>query len=261
MYSWFPELVIITAIFTILFYIFFQFSVFVFFSDRILRMFNNVRRLETSQEKEKLRPIFNEVYNKAKEADPELASPRIEICIVDSIAVNAYALGTKTVAVTKGALDTFSEDELKAVIAHEISHLKNFDTIAKSYVLVGNGIITFNIIIVKLAYWLMKKIPSLRPFVEITDKVFDGFVFVFLLLSNIVLAIDSRYSERKADYYAVELGYGEDMVKALYVLESISLRGIGGIIEKLTASHPRVTSRIEALEIALGVQEDERDRW
>jgi len=55
----------------------------------------------------------------------------------------------------------------------------------------------------------------------------------------------------------ITLGYGEDMVEALYLLEKINLGGDKSIIEKLLARHPRVTARIENLEIKLGIQEAE----
>jgi predicted Zn-dependent protease len=74
---------------------------------------------------------------------------------------------------------------------------------------------------------------------------------------QLAVAAHDRQYERRADNYAVKLGYGEEMVDALYRLEELSLEGKGGILEKILASHPRVTSRIEELEIRLGIQENE----
>ena len=44
------------------------------------------------------------------------------------------------------------------------------------------------------------------------------------------------------------------MVVALYLLEKISLSGNKSIVDKPLASHPRVTSRIENLEVRLRIQ-------
>ena len=196
------------------------------------------------------------VYVKAKLKNPELEDG-IKIYIIDSMTVNACAIGKHTVAVTKGAMQTFSEDELKAVLAHEIAHILNMDTIAVIYTMIGNGIFTFCIVLLKLIWWLISRIRALESGVRFVERIFDGLVFIFLFLVQIVLSISDRKSERRADEYTITLGYGEDMVDALYLLEKISLSGEKSIIEKLLASHPRVTARIEALEVKLGIQTGE----
>ncbi|MDR1409725.1 MAG: M48 family metalloprotease [Oscillospiraceae bacterium] len=221
--------------------------------ETLLRLFNRVRRLETAREKQYLRPIFQEVYDKAKTVNPELG--KIELHIIDTMSVNACALGQHTIAVTKGAMKPFSEEELKAILTHEIAHILNMDTMALIYTMIGNGIFSVLISIVKVVYWLMGKIETLRPYVDVADKLFEGMTFAFLFLMQIALAVSDRKAEKRADEYTITLGYGEDMVEALYLLEEISLDGGEGIIQKLLASHPRVTRRIENLEVRLGVQD------
>ncbi|MDR1410120.1 MAG: M48 family metalloprotease [Oscillospiraceae bacterium] len=220
--------------------------------ETLLRLFNRVRRLETAREKQYLHPIFQEVYDKAKVNNPELG--KIELHIIDTMSVNACAMGKHTIAVTKGAMQTFSEDELKAILTHEIAHILNMDTMALIYTLIGNGIFSVLISIVKIVYWLMSKIEQLESFVQIADGIFSTITTAFLFLMQIALAVSDRKAERRVDEYTITLGYGEDMVEALYLLEKISLEGGGGIIQKLLASHPRVTSRIENLEVRLGLQ-------
>jgi heat shock protein HtpX len=100
-------------------------------AEKIMRLFNNVRPLEMKEEKDFLLPIFNEVLDKAKEQNPEeFADSNIELFIIDSMSVNACAIGKNTIAVTKGAMKTFSADELRGIFAHEIAHILNRDTIA-----------------------------------------------------------------------------------------------------------------------------------
>jgi heat shock protein HtpX len=112
-------------------------------AEKFMRMFYNVRRLETLEEQDLLLTIFNEVIEKAKENDIEVFGDTdfnsIELFIVDSMTVNAFALGKRTVAITKGAMATFSEDELKAVFSHEIAHILYADTMAQIYTKVGSG--------------------------------------------------------------------------------------------------------------------------
>jgi hypothetical protein len=91
----------------------------------------------------------------------------------------------------------------------------------------------------------------------ICEAIWGAIVGAFLFLMNLVMSVNSRKAERRADQYAITLGYGESMVEALYLLEKISLGGEGSAIKRLLASHPRVTARIERLEIALGVEAEE----
>lgn len=219
----------------------------------LMRLINQVRRLETAEEKNYLRPLFQDVYDKAKTANPELGD--IDLCIIDSMAVNACALGNRTIAVTKGAKATFSEDELKAVLAHEMAHIINRDTTAALYAIVGNGIFTILILPIKL---LCSALQSLnRGWADTVATILSGIIMVFLFLMQIALSLNSRKSERRADDYTIAIGYGADMVSALYLLEKIHLGGEGSMIERLLASHPRVTARIERLEVALGIQDGE----
>lgn len=223
--------------------------------ENLLRFFNNVRSLETYEEEARLRPLFNEVYEKVKAKFPEMAEHKIDIYIIDSMSVNACAIGLRTVAVTKGALTTFKNDEqLKAIIAHELAHIYHTDTFAKIFILIGNGIFTFGILIAKVIWWLIGRVPAFRNVMNTVQMVFDAIIFAFLFPMMIVLAIRDRDSEAQADRFAYNFGYGEDLVDALYRLEKMRFGGEGILIEKLLASHPRITRRIRLLEHYLGIE-------
>jgi heat shock protein HtpX len=57
--------------------------------------------------------------------------PRPAVWVVPDTDPNAFATGRDpahaTIAVTQGLLDLLSRDELQAVVAHEMSHVRNFD--------------------------------------------------------------------------------------------------------------------------------------
>jgi len=57
--------------------------------------------------------------------------PKPELYIIPSKAINAFATGRdpkhSSIAVTEGALEKLSRTELEGVLAHEISHIKNYD--------------------------------------------------------------------------------------------------------------------------------------
>jgi heat shock protein HtpX len=67
--------------------------------------------------------------------------------IIDTPALNAYASGLREgqyfVAVTRGLLDTLRDDELEAVLAHELTHIRNRDTQLMVIAVVFAGIFAF----------------------------------------------------------------------------------------------------------------------
>jgi heat shock protein HtpX len=73
--------------------------------------------------------------------------PMPALQIMDTPALNAYASGLHegqyVVAVTRGLLDTLSDDELEAVLAHELTHIRNRDTQLMVIAVVFAGIFAF----------------------------------------------------------------------------------------------------------------------
>ena len=57
--------------------------------------------------------------------------PTPKIYIIDDTAMNAFATGrdpeNASVAITKGLLDKLDKSEIQGVMAHELSHIKNYD--------------------------------------------------------------------------------------------------------------------------------------
>ena len=221
----------------------------------ILRLINGVRKLYTRREKDYLIPLFEEICEEVKEQHPDL--PNLEICIMDSLTVNACAMGRHTIAVTRGAVETFTEDELKGVLLHEIGHIVHGDTKATLLNLIGNGLFSIGVITVKCALLILDLV--LLPFFKRTGGItvlissiihfiFDILLIGFTLTGNIILSINSRENEYRADRFAFENGYGEDLISALYLLQKMSLGEDVALIQKMQASHPHIAKRIGTLE-------------
>ncbi len=232
-------------------------TIFIAFSptgEKLLRLLNNVRPLETSKEKEYILTLFEEVFKQAKSRNKYLN--KIEICVIDNMTVNAMAIGRHTVAVTKGAVQTFTEEELKAVIAHEVAHIVHEDTTARLYAIIGNGIFTIILFIYKLILFIFECINEtvsrnknvLSFFITLIRFILEISTFLFTFALQIVMMTNSRKNEFNADKFSYDLGYDREMIEALYLLEKISLGDNSTIIQKMTASHPRITKRIEYLE-------------
>ena len=73
--------------------------------------------------------------------------PMSALQIIDTPALNAYASGLRAgqyfVAVTRGLIDTLHDDELEAVLAHELTHIRNRDTQLMVIAVVFAGIFAF----------------------------------------------------------------------------------------------------------------------
>jgi len=222
--------------------------------EKILRALEHVRELETKREKEYLEPIFSEVLEQAKLRNwNELG--KVEICVIERMSVEAIAIGVKTVAVSKGAIETFSEDELKALIAHEIAHIVHGDTVARLYAVVGNGLFTAFVLFTRCLIFLVDVLQGMfsrSGFVKLMVIIMRFWLNLVVIavsfLLQLALAYNSRENEYRADNYAYRLGYGEEMTEALYLLEKIQLGDNSTPIQKMLAEHPRVTSRIKRLE-------------
>lgn len=222
--------------------------------EKLLRLLNRVRPLETNRETEYLQPLFEEVYAHAKEKHKRLRT--IEIGIIDNMTVNAMALGRKTIAVTKGAMQTFTEEELKAVMAHEVAHLIHGDTMATMYAIIGNGILSVFVLVARLFLllldWVQNALNGKRSFLAVfmflLRLYFEFSIWMLNFGLQVILSVNSRKNELQADLFSYAIGYDTDMIEALYLLEKISLGDNSSLIQKMIASHPRITLRIKHLE-------------
>jgi heat shock protein HtpX len=80
--------------------------------------------------------------------------PKPRVYVVEDSAPNAFATGRNpahaAIAVTTGLLEKMKRDELEGVIAHELSHVKNRDTLVMTIAVTLVGVI------VLLADWLIR---------------------------------------------------------------------------------------------------------
>ena len=182
------------------------------------------------------------------------------MCIRDSaMYVNAFAIGRKTVSVTKGAIETFSVDELKGVIAHEFGHLSYGHTKALLLSVIGNGILSVFVAIIRICIEICNFLTivfSRVSFIVILINlmnllckyVFEMMLLGFIYLGQLILSLNSRSNEFQADGFAYQISYGEELVTALYLLQKISSTQKMSLKEKMISSHPHIAKRIERLE-------------
>lgn len=110
-----------------------------FFSDRIVLRMHNARPLS----REEAPRIFAMTEELARRA--EIPMPRLYV--IDDPQPNAFATGRNpahgVVAVTTGIVRLLDERELRGVIAHEIAHIKNRDTLIATAAAALAAIITY----------------------------------------------------------------------------------------------------------------------
>lgn len=73
-------------------------------------------------------------------------------------------------------------------------------------------------------------------------------VIVTLFAGNVLLSGNERKNELRADKFAHEIGHGEGLIDALYLLQKMSLGENMRFVERMQQDHPRVSKRIEKLE-------------
>lgn len=176
---------------------------------------------------------------------------------------NAFATGMNKnnalVAVSTGLLASMSEDEVKAVLAHEIAHVQNGDMVTLT--LIQGVVNTFVMFFARLAGGFVDK--ALLGNKEGRGLGYFACVIVFeilfgILASTIVMWF-SRKREYKADAGSALLYSPQAMISALQRLKqgvaplpsAIQAFGIGpsknSRLGQLFMSHPPIEKRIDAL--------------
>jgi len=93
-------------------------------SDGIASLFFPIRK-QSLREEEQIKPVLDEVLKLYREKHGE--DIVVKLLVMDMPNINGIALGRKTIAVSKGLLSVATDEELAAVISHEIGHLHNRD--------------------------------------------------------------------------------------------------------------------------------------
>ena len=238
----------------------------------IVRALEGARPVKTMKDKNYLMPLFEEVYEEARTQTPSI-SKKIKLYLSEDKYVNAFAIGRRTVGVSRGAMESMGREELKGLIAHEFGHMAHGDTKALMITLVGNGFFSAIVFGCKMIMRFMVVLWNIfssskiqgRAIVRITGNLiwfsvrmlFSYSISLFLLLGSFLLALNSRYSEYLADHYAFQIGYGEQLKEALYMLNNSNMGGMKTLKQLLRARHPHITDRIARLEQKLGLMDDE----
>jgi heat shock protein HtpX len=239
-----------------------------YYSDKII--------LSISGAKEAKRQEFFDFYTVTENICLSQKMPLPKLYVIEDSAMNAFATGRNpehaVVCATTGLLSRLNRSEVEAVVAHELSHVKNYDILLMSIVSVLVGLIAL------LADWLLrisfwgggrKKDNDNGQLGAIIAVLALVLVFLSPVIAQLIQLAISRRREFLADSSAIAMTKNpEGLIKALqkismdreplevankatahlYISDPLkNTKGAVHAFAKLFNTHPPVSERIQAL--------------
>lgn len=117
-----------------------------YYSDKIVLAMSRAKPVEKQD--------YPYLYNVVEGLAIAAGLPKPRCYIIDDTAPNAFASGrnpkNSVVVVTKGLLEKLNRVELEGVIAHEMSHIKNYDVLVQTLAVVMVGVVAL------LSDWMLR---------------------------------------------------------------------------------------------------------
>ena len=226
-----------------------------FFSDKIALMSSGAQPISKEQA-----PRLYEVMERLA-AKSNLPMPKMYL--IPQPAPNAFATGRNpshaSVAVTQGLLDLMDDEELEGVIAHELSHVRNYDILTSSIAATIAGAITW---LARMGFWFGGGNDRER------SSGLTGILMLILApLAALLLQMGiSRQREYQADASGAKMvGHPYGLIRALEKLGAYNKRipmdvppttsalmivqplSAGQIFSSLFSTHPPLADRIAQL--------------
>jgi heat shock protein HtpX len=242
------------------------------FSDRIALSFAGAKPVSEAE--------APEVYRVVGQVAQIASVPMPRVYLIDQPAPNAFATGRDpqhaVVAVTRGILDIVNERELTAVLAHEIGHVRNRDTMVMAVVATIAGAISY---LAQMAQWSMWFGGGDRDDRDSGQLGMIGLILGIVLLPIAAMLVQlaiSRSREYGADDESAALTHDPlALASALRKLETYSRQTplpvnpavaplfivqplLPGGLSGLFSTHPPIAERIARLERMAGAELPQR---
>lgn len=217
--------------------------------------------------------LYNTIENLAMTA----GMPTPKMYIIEDESLNAFATGRDpnhaAMAITRGLLNKLSKVELEGVMAHELSHIKNFDTRLSMIVVIFVGLVVILAdLFWRVSFWGRggsKKnnggaiLLVIGLFFIILSPIAAKILQMALsrnreYLADADAALITRFSQglagalRKISGQEKVLAHANSAMNHLYIvspLDSLEGRERSGWWSNLFATHPPVEERIKKLEL------------
>lgn len=257
------------------------------FHDRIVLLGTHYKKISENDTGLAEKQLYN-VVNEMKIAAGLTYMPRVYI--IEANYMNAFASGysekSALVAVTRGLMEKLNREELQAVMAHELSHIRHQDikltltaSILSNIMLICVDFLFFNIllgqrrgnrnglvaIIIILRYFLPVFTVLLMLYLSRTREFMADAGCVELMrnnepLANALIKIHEDHQKYKYDY---RKAYGrtehEEVRRAAYLYDP-TVAGIkpDNSINQLFSTHPSLKKRLEAIGYRRTYEENNR---
>ncbi len=228
-----------------------------FFSDKIALASMGAQEVSPSE--------APELHRMVEELSDRAGIPKPRVCVSPQEAPNAFATGRSprhaAVCVTQGLLHLLSRQECRAVLAHELAHVKHYDTLISTVAATVAGAITM---LAHLAFFMPRNSDSeeggTNPLVMLLLVIFAP------LAAMIIQLAISRSREYAADHRGGELhGQPLELASALVKLDAYAKRipmrysrthesmyivqpFSGESMMAIFSTHPSTAKRVAALE-------------
>lgn len=243
-----------------------------FYSDKIVLAMSHAQEVKRTDDPELYRTVEN--------LSIAAGLPTPKVYLIDDSAPNAFATGRDpqhaVLCITTGLRDKLSKPELEGVMAHELSHVGNYDIRLSTIIVVLVGVVTL------LSHWMLRA-TFLGGRRRSNDN--DNQLGAILAIVGLVLAILSPIAatliqlaiSRKREYLADASGalltrYPEGLANALrkiasdtepleaannatahlYIInpfkQNLSGEGNSSAFSRLFDTHPPIEDRIKRLE-------------
>ena len=205
--------------------------------------------------------LLQTVQRQARQAGIDMP----EVGIFPSQAPNAFATGARKnaalVAVSEGLLRNMTQDEVEAVLGHEVSHVANGDMVTLT--LIQGVVNTFVVFLSRVAGHFIDRVVFKNERGHGPGYFVSVIVcqIVFGILASAIVCWFSRQREFRADAGGAQLAGRQKMVAALERLKhgqpselpdqmaAFGIRsGVGGGLKRLFMTHPPLDERIAALQ-------------
>jgi heat shock protein HtpX len=231
---------------------------------------------------DKIALAVNRAHSVSKEEAPELhriienlaitaGTPKPKIYIINSPALNAFATGRDpehaSIAVTTGLISRLERSELEGVLAHELSHVRNYDIRFATLVAIFVGfVVMLSDLFVRMTFWGGGRRDNNRDSGQL-GAILAVVGLVLLILSPIVAKMIQLAISRQREYLADSSGalltrYPEGLASALEKISAgPALQSAGQStahlfiaspfkaksFSRLFSTHPPVEERIKRL--------------
>ncbi len=241
-----------------------------YYSDRVVLAMSRARPVEKDE--------FPYLYNVVEGLALAAGLPAPKCFVIEDTAPNAFATGRNpehsVIVVTTGLLQKLNRLELEGVVAHEMSHIRNYDVLLQTLTVVMVGVVAL------LSDWLRQSFWWGGPRRRSNERGRGGggagglvvaLGLILAMLSPLIAQLIRLAVSRRREYLADASGalltrYPAGLASALkkiaadkepleaankatahlYIVNP--LKDIGGNINKLFSTHPPIEERIAALE-------------